>query len=167
MTKTAKILLLITCCISFGVAYAHPVHVSVINMDIRPNGNIEFSVKLFVDDFQTVLNRHNQTDFILDASTQTEDIKTAVINYIYHNLHLETPQIIAKEQYQLDKIDINKESIWLYFRIDTKAGRQLKVKNTLMCNLFDDQSNLFIISKDGNDMGYRFTNKDTDFVFKL
>jgi hypothetical protein len=165
--RLKRIFITLIICAATSLVSAHPIHVSVINMDITPDGKIEFSVKLFVDDFQTVLNRHNKTDFILNSLTNTRQIKPFVINYIYSKFNIDLDTSLNKKQYQLNKIDINEESIWLYFEIDAKVGKALKITNTLVCELFDDQSNLMIVSRAGNDLAYRFTNKDISFVFEF
>jgi hypothetical protein len=150
-----------------SMTFAHPIHVTIINMDVKADGRLVFSVKLFVDDFQTVLNKHNQSNFILNASINLSEIKLGVTNYIFDKLKFGSSPEIKKEAYVLNDIKINDDSIWLYFEIDATAVDELLINNSLMCDLFDDQSNLLILNAGAEDMAYRFTNKERQFLFKL
>jgi hypothetical protein len=149
-----------------SVVKAHPIHVSVVNIDLLDDGGLKFSVKLFVDDFQTVINKTYGANFVFDAKLQQTQAQKEIVAYVYNHLKFgETP----KSNYQLTKTKIDETSIWLYFELKMNYKKQTEIKlyNCLMCDLFDDQTNLLIFNIKGKDVAYRYTNKDTIKVFDL
>jgi len=132
----------------------HPIHVSVCNMDLNNKENI-VSVKLFKDDFALALNHNYQVNVEMDKADE-ETNRLAISRYINSCL-----QIVLNENEVL-KLDyksseINEEAIWIYFQTGIlKDAKKLSIKNTLMLDIWDDQTNLLIISRNGKESGYRF-----------
>ena len=64
--------------------HAHPIHVSVANLDFREDTNLlEFSVKLYYDDFQSLINYKYNT--LLNFATQSRiptSEQSAIIDYL-------------------------------------------------------------------------------------
>ena len=145
----------------FASANAHPVHISVVNMDISEDGSIRFSVKLFTDDFEHIINTKNKSNISFNKNTKLSSIEKYVTSYISSNLKIKTNTLSYVAHYKLTKMTFNKEAVWFYFEIENKKHNfdKLVVENSLMCDLFQDQTNLFIINIIDKEEAFRFDNK--------
>ena len=145
----------------FAFANAHPVHISVVNMDIAEDGSIIFSVKLFTDDFEHIINAKNNSNISFNKNTELSSIEKYVTKYISDNFKIQTNTLSYVAHYKLTKMTFNKEAVWFYFEVEDKKHNfdNLIVENSLMCDLFQDQTNLFIINMVNTEEAFSFNNK--------
>jgi len=145
----------------------HPIHVSIVNMDLLENG-LKFSVKLFTDDFQKIINSKYNKDYVFDENTKLNKVKKEIRSYIFEHLKLGVEKL-KEEDYKLLKLKFNHEAVWLYFKLEGSfdVDQNLTVKNTLMTDLYDDQTNLFILNDNGKDKAFSYNNSDIDYTFVL
>jgi hypothetical protein len=142
----------------------HPVHVSVCNLEIKDQ-NITIAVKLFSDDFQLALQHNYGIMIELDDLTSPEN-KEILDKYINSALHV---LLNKKEPLRLSyiKTDTNDQAIWLYYETEIDKLRKLKIKNTLLIDIYLDQTNLVIINHKGKQNGYRFNANHTEQIIEL
>jgi len=149
-------------------SWYHPIHVSVTNIDLDPDeGKMELSVKIFADDFQDLILHKYSVQLKLTDQELPGDKIHSVNRYIGETLQFE---INGKEigELNFDKSELNEEAIWLYYSYDHgKRIREINVRNNLMNEKFDDQTNLLIISYNSKQNGYRMDNKTTDLTFNI
>lgn len=152
-----------------AAALFHPVHISVVNMDMEEDGTLIFSVKLFIDDFQEILNKKNNTSLELNQKMDIEHIEPYLTAYISENLQIGSEQKLQQKDYTFKKLELKEEEIWLYYKIETKIveNSSLNIQNSLMCDLYRDQTNLFIFSYRGKDTAFRFNFKKRSNIFEL
>ena len=157
-----KVVLLILLLFALSKLNAHPVHISVINMDITEDGRIIFSVKLFTDDFENVINTKSNITLTFTKETELSAIEEYVTNYISNNFIIRTKLINLESEYNLTKMEMDSESVWFYFEIENKNYNfdELIIENKMMLDVFQDQTNLFIISIKGKEEAYSFNNKN-------
>jgi len=149
-------------------SWYHPIHVSVTNIDLEPDeGKMELSVKIFADDFQDlILHKYSVQLKITDQEQPGEKIGS-VNRYIREALQFEVNGQKIKEL-EFSKSELNEEAIWLYYRYDHGSRiRKINVRNTLMNEKFDDQTNLLIVSYKSIQNGYRLNNKNTELAFNI
>jgi Domain of unknown function (DUF6702) len=133
---------------------AHPVHVSVCNLEFDSKG-LTIAVKLFQDDLLLAI----QTDYRKEIDRlKIEEEKNLYLlaNYVSDNIHI---GLNKNENLELNyyKYEINEDAIWLYYRIQgLKTSKKLYITNTLMVELYHDQTNLVILNYMGKQNGYRF-----------
>ena len=149
-------------------SWNHPIHVSVTNIDLDPDvGKLELSVKIFADDFQDlILHKYSVQLKLVDQELPGEKI-SSVNRYIGETLKIE---INGKEieELKFEKSELNEGAIWLYYSYDHGSRiRKINVRNTLMNEKFDDQTNLLIVSYNSKQNGYRMNNKSTDLTFNI
>jgi hypothetical protein len=144
---------------------AHPVHVSVCNIELTKNESI-IAVKLFSDDFGTVLqNKYNQ-DFVLSKADE-KPYRDYIINYVGSNLKI-TFNRNKSLMFEYDYSEVNEGAIWIYFKADRlNSTEKMKVVNTLMLDLYEDQTNLLIINHEGKQDGFRFNNQVRELEIDL
>lgn len=145
----------------------HPIHVSIVNMDLSEN-KLKFSVKLFTDDFQKIINLKYHTDYVFDKHTKMNEVEKEVSRYISEHLKLSVGNML-EDDYKLINMTFNDEAVWLFFELEMSrnVNQELNIRNTLMTDLYDDQTNLFILNHKGKDKAYRYNNSDIDYTFVL
>ncbi len=138
-------------------AAAHPVHIAVLNMDIAEN-SINLRLSTFIDDWELAyyhyfgktidLKEENLYEFewfnqYLDASFQL-------------GLNKES-NIIAL---QLDSISFQDMSmiVEMHYVLKEKP-KTLYIYNSILADIYDDQTNLLIFSLDGKEKGIKFDYK--------
>ena len=149
---------------------AHPVHISVTNIDILPQKNkIVFSVRLFISDFNTIINKKNKSTIDFSKSPQLKIIRYYVENYISQHLIFNIPRTVLKKIHLLRYKSNNKDAVWFYFEIPLVSCnfKSISIKNTLLNDLYKDQTNLLILSKQKQQWAYRYTIKATNNRFSI
>lgn len=145
------------------VLTAHPLHVSIVNMDVNSDsGTINYSIRLFYDDFQHLINSKYHTIIDLDKEKRIslkeqeyilEYINSAFIVYESESIKL-MPVFLSWKVENL--------SIWFYFGMKfTGSSTQLIVVNTLMNEIFTDQKNLMILNDCEKEQGFEFNQRNT------
>jgi hypothetical protein len=139
-------------------AAAHPIHVSIVNIDcINDSNRIEMSVRLFYDDFQLLINHKYNTflDFSQRTRMTTKE-QQAITDYIKSTLIL-SDQNDSELETEFKGWKVEDMSVWLYFCAHITPEIYLKkLNNTLMLELFVDQKNLVIAHSKGNQKGLEF-----------
>ena len=148
---------------------AHPIHVSMTNMDYSPDSSkIEYSVKLFYDDFQKLINYKYNT--LIDFATlkrMTTKEQQSIIDYINRNLILtDDNQKVIDSKFTGWKVE--DFSVWLFFCANIKAElSSVTISNTIMLDLFVDQVNLVILQIDDLQKGFEFNKRTTSYTYML
>ncbi len=154
--KTLVLILLFFCAGSIGIK-AHPVHVSVCNSGLNKTGSI-ITIKLFSDDFGTVLQNRFKEEFVPSRADE-KPFRDYISNYISSHLRI-TLNRNRSLLFNYDYSEVNEGAIWLYFKVDKiVSSEKMKVVNTLMLDLYEDQTNLLIINFNGKQDGFRFNYK--------
>ncbi len=133
---------------------AHPVHVSVLNLEITGKESI-IAVKLFKDDLQLAIY-HNFSIEIPPDRIGNEEHAALIDRYLKDNLVIMKG---TKRKIQLNYTgnETNEEAIWMYFSArNLQSVRSVFLINTIFLDIYPDQTNLVIISNKGYQKGYRF-----------
>jgi hypothetical protein len=149
-------------------SWFHPVHVSVTNIDLDPGrGMVELSVKIFADDFQDlILHKYGVQLNIVNQEDPGEKI-SAINRYVNEALQL---VFNGKETADLEYIEskLNEEAIWLFYRYEhPRRIRRVDIRNRVMLEKFQDQTNLMIVSYNDIQNGYKLDNKTSDLSFNI
>ncbi|MBN2668294.1 MAG: hypothetical protein JXR60_03610 [Bacteroidales bacterium] len=169
MSKCVLLISVFLILASFGSLQAHPIHVTVVNMDITNEGVIQFSVKIFADDFGTILSKENKRSITFSEVSDIEKYQKAIVVYIDKNFKISDDDNQIYSISKVDRSELKENAVWLYFTVQPKATniQSLNISNQLMCDLFDDQTNLMILSYKGKELANRFTFKNQNFKFVL
>ncbi len=142
--------------------YAHPVHVSVSNIEFGKDSLI-VSVKVFRDDFLLAL-QHNFGQ-VIDLA-HIEKNKEWIDQYINSSFG-----IILNNSDSLklkrSNIEYTEEAIWIFYEARVDRVRNLKIFNTLLLDIYFDQTNLVIVNYMNRQSGYRFNYKTTERNLRL
>lgn len=146
---------------------AHPIHVSVANMNYsHDSSKIEYSVKLFYDDFQTLINyKYNTLINFANQNRMTTKEQQSVIDYINRNFVLtDADREVIDSKFTGWKVE--DFSVWLYFCADVRTElSSVRLTNTIMLDLFADQVNLVILQMDDIQKGFEFNKRTTSYTF--
>jgi hypothetical protein len=154
----ARILIILSSWFVLMSIHAHPIHVTVVNLDyMKDSDKIDFSVRLFYDDFQSLINyKYNTLLDFKKLSRMTYKEQQAITDYIRSTFILtdENKNMLYSEFKGWKLEDM---SVWLYFCAKTNPEiRLLQMRNTLMLDLFVDQKNLVIARIRGDQLGFEF-----------
>ncbi len=165
----ARILIVLGLILLGNTVDAHPIHVSVVNLDfVSDSAKIDYSIRLFYKDFQTFINYHYNT--MIDFSRQTRMTtkeQQSITEYISNSFFLSVNDSVALNS-KFISWKIEGESIWLFFCTRTnKSMSELHIHNTLLTDLFNDQINYVIFRNADEEVGVEFNKRKTKHIFKL
>jgi hypothetical protein len=149
--------LLLTILFSWLLA-AHPVHVSVTNLDISTEKNtILITQKMFTDDFDLLFYHLYEKNIKPVAGKDFSPGELSLVNgYMKDAFVIESGG--TRLPIEFVKKDQDDESIWLYYTCSLPSNkiRTLMLTNSILLQLFEDQTNLVIVTYRGADTGYTF-----------
>ena len=145
----------------------HPLHVSVveINYDI-PEKTLEITARIFTDDFEKVLGKKfgKKADFY--STTYTEQMAAMVKAYIPEHLTVWLDKKPIKYIYLGH--EIIGEAVFVYFQAEnTPLFSTLELKNSLLYDLFDDQSSINHVIVAGKRHSNKIVGPETTASFKF
>lgn len=149
-------------------SWLHPVHVSLLNVDLdQETSKIEIAFKLYSDDFeQVILNKYDVNIDITDKIDPEEKIDV-IHKYIFESFELRINGTkIDNWEYTGNQLD--EGAIWLYYT-NLWSGKLQKISiiNDIMMDLYEDQTNLVIVTYSDKQNGYRLNNKNREISFIL
>lgn len=147
----------------------HPIHLTVTNVEHKEAENkVEFSIRIFVDDFETILqNINNDSGIKLLKKYINSTTELYIEKYVKSHLSFViNEQLIKNKKIRFTAIKFTGEgtetAIWSYFEFRySKKIRNLKIRNSLMIDLYKDQQNLLIFTCGKFQKGLEFSNNDT------
>lgn len=148
MKKTFLILLLaFTGFTSF--TYAHKFYVSVTEISYNEErASLQVISRVFIDDFENVLNLRYGQDLTLDPQTESSNADEFIEKYLEQKLYLEINGKMAGITY----LGKEYENDMLVFYIEVagiKNIRNVLVRNTVLMDLFEEQKNLVHVKVKG------------------
>jgi hypothetical protein len=152
-----RITLLLTILLSWLLA-AHPVHVSVTSLDINTEKDTVFiSQKMNTEDFK-LLFEHLYEKIIkpLPGKDFSQNELDLINGYMKDAFVLESAN--TRLPLSFVRKDQDEESIWLYYTCPMPPNNvnSFMLTNSLLLQLFEDQTNLVIVTYMGADTGYTF-----------
>lgn len=160
--KRVLIILFLLTVVKF--ANAHPIHVSVCNIEFSDD-KLTIAVKLFKDDFQLAMYHNYGLELKYDDSEFMES-KKVIDKYMNNALKI----VLNKEdplKLSLNHAEINDEAVWFYYTFDEDDFNKIYIKNELLLDIYADQTNLLIINYRNKQNGYRFNVRNTEQRIKL
>ena len=147
-------------------SWLHPVHVSLLNVDLDPeSGKIEIVFKLFSDDFERIILQKYNVDLDLTSKVDPGEKADAIQKYIDESFELRINGTKIDEWEYVGN-QINEEAIWLYYK-NLWPGKieKVSITNEAMMDLYEDQTNLVIVTCRDKQNGYHLDNKNRDISF--
>ena len=141
----------------FALLHHHPLHVSFTNIDInREERALSLSIKCNTEDFSLLFFHLYEKNITPEPGKDFTEAQLALINeYISRSFSL----VAGKDT--LDLAFTKKEQddlyLWLYYSASFKAVKKggLVLNNSLLLDLYQDQTNLVIVSDGARETGYK------------
>ena len=149
----------------FSTVFAHPIHVSVSNLEFTGEEPL-IAIKLFKDDLQLAIY-HNYAIEIPNDNMDNNMYRDIMMKYLSENFIL---KLNKKENLKLEykNIETNDEAIWFYFQTkELPPVNKITVLNKIFLDIYQDQTNLLIINFKGKQKGYRFDHRTTEMEVGL
>lgn len=143
---------------------AHPVHVSFCNIEIEDQ-KMTVSLKLFQDDFLLAI-QHNFGKQIELSKADEAPTNLMINDYLSAMFAL----ILNKKdtlrlQYMGSKL--NEDAIWFQYEAEIPEVKKITIINSLLMDIYYDQTNLVILNFNGKQNGYRFSYRDFNQLIDL
>ena len=149
------------------VGLMHPFFVSVIDINHNANDkNVEISIKIFIDDFETTLKKNYQRNIDLSKSTNDVQVNKLITNYIEFKLQIAIDGKFQTMQYL--GYEVQKESVWIFLEINNiNHLKKMNFNCSLLYDFQNKQMNIFNVKANGSEKNYRldYPKNTLEFVF--
>jgi hypothetical protein len=141
----------------------HPVHVSVMNMEyIEDEKSFSISIKTFKDDMEIAIYHRYGKIVNLSEIGQRATGNAFIEKYLLETIEIKYDENIIAPT--IEEIIYNDDGI--HVKLKSKANNNLdkiSVLNTLLMDIYMDQTNLVIISYKNKEKGYKLDVKNNSF----
>jgi len=135
-------ILLVFCFLNTNWSPKHDFHTSLTEINFNPKtGSLELSVRVFTDDLELTLTNFNKGKLVKIEDPEAM-VDPLIEQYIRKNLALISPDKEVKfgKFYGKEK---EADATWIYLEIfDCKQLKNFTIYNTIMQEMFEDQTNL-------------------------
>ena len=144
---------------------AHPLHVSVTNITLE-GSRMNISINTFVDDWETAyFHYHGDT---IQFNTPGNLDNTWFKDYLHASLSIKTEQEGKELDLNIDRIEFDELSMKLELHAFLKEiPKTLYIYNSILTDIFADQTNLLIFSAGGKQKGIKFDYHKQEDALKL
>lgn len=143
----------------------HPFYVSVTELQLTPK-QAELSVRLFTDDFETVLSREPGNNKIDLLKRQPKHIDSLVARYIRKQLLIELNLQPASFTYV--GFEQEQDATWVHFEAPvTTPPANVRLENHLLLSAFPAQQNIVHVQQGKFKRTRRLQNEDRVWELKL
>ena len=145
---------------------AHPIHTSVTNISYNQDKKaFEISARLFKHDLQSAIYKKWTYTINIKNEKTSDSTDYYLKKYFETNLYF-TAKKRTYNKFRLKKKKLTDDTIWVYLELPFKRKpTNITLTNTILLDLFSNQSNLVIFSYHSSEMGYRFTeNRQTQEI---
>ncbi len=120
----------------------HPLFISMTQVEYNSaTKNIEVSVRVFTDDFESALRKNSSIKIDLTHPKDKKSIDEQINKYILNNLSMRVNGIDSRMQYV--GYEIIQESVWAYFEAPVeKMPKALSMQNNILYDFSTKQINL-------------------------
>lgn len=161
MKRSTLILVCFLIFSSFKANNRHEFYLSVTEIEYKKDsGALQIISRVFIDDFQKVLNKRYGKNISLSHEKETGDVRNSIEKYLSQKLQ------IALNGYNLELRYLGKEyegdQLILYVEVEKVPDfKQIKVTNAILTDLYDDQKNVVHVKK-GDQLKSLLLEKDKD-----
>jgi len=151
-----------------SVFLAHPVNVSVTNIDLNAEKkSVELSIRLFVHDIETILHNKYNIDGWIGTPAEHGDGRRLLGEYIGERFSL-TVNEREKVAITVDSTAIVDEKMWFFIKGEAhQIINKVEINNRLLTDFFSNQVNLVIINDGRRDFGYMLNRENHKIELSL
>ena len=152
--------LLVAVWFNFCSIFAHPLYVSVTNMDIdAKKGSITLQLRIFTDDLETVLHSKYDVDGWIGTPGEHRDSRRLLNEYVNERFSI-TVNNGEKLNLLTDSITVIEDATWFYLKgTAQKSIKRIEIDNRVLTDFFSSQNNLVIICAGGKEVKWDKLNR--------
>src|SRR5271157_2894159 len=142
--------LLVLFLMHFEIAQTHPVHVTVLNIELNSSsGRMDLTFRVYKDDMELALYHNYQLVTKLDSTKAGWKSVDYLNRYINERVKLKVNNK-AIDTLVFEKTLFDGTNLWLYYSLKIQDSVQnIWLKNEMMMDLYFDQSNMVICGSTG------------------
>lgn len=147
-----------------GNSVRHPLHLSSTELNYNTKtSTVEVSCRIFTDDFEDLLGKKYKVRPDLSAAAKHKEMDVLVNKYMASHIQLNTGGKILPLTYI--GFENDKEAVVVYMEsAEVKNLKTMEVSCTVLYDSFDDQTNIFHVTYNGNRKSSKLTYPDKKFV---
>ena len=139
----------------------HPFHVSVCEIEYDEKTRaLQITQKIFLDDLELGLREFSGESFDI-----TDKASADKVNRLLESYYPEKMQVLVNEKvrpFRYLGFEIEEDAMWCYLEIEKVRNlKSLEVTNTILFEIFEDQSTILHIQKSGKIRSFRLSNDET------
>lgn len=153
-----KFLVQIGLCLFLGVntMSAHDIHVSVAELELKKNGDLDISLRIFFDDLLLACGLTPGEELPSEYKSSDDLIQ----NYVADHFKL----FAGKDKLELKYVESFSDNmaVWIELKVvdfEDEYSVPVEVENTILLKEFDDQLNILNYSREQNKDSYTFNHK--------
>ncbi|NQX76545.1 DUF6702 family protein [Gilvibacter sp.] len=147
--KRIVLLLTVLCAPLFlANSSAHKFYVSITKIEyVQDQQSLQIITKIFIDDFEDVLQERYDPDLILDSTNDDKTVDLYIEKYLLKKLEIKANGAKVTPRYLGREYDI--ETLVCYLEVTgIKELKSLEVTNDFLFELFPEQQNIVHVKKD-------------------
>jgi hypothetical protein len=147
---------------------SHGVHYSVTNIDYSAKTDtISLALKINTEDLELALAHNYDTPIVESSKENNPEIDKQIIKYISTTFIINLNKT-QKSNYTFIQRKMLGEDTWVYLSLPVvKELREIEIMQALFFDIYTDQVNLIIFSKDGKEQGMKTTFYDRVIHLKV
>ncbi len=163
-----KILILIFVVFSaFSFKEVHPFHVTLLQFKYdNAAQTYQVSCKMFINDFENILKKNHQATVDFYKECNDDNAKRLFKLYLDKNVWIGTDDKTLT--YNILGAEREADALWIYLETEaTPSPKNLKVKSTLLYDLFEDEINIIQLEQNKLKKSYKNTNPKSENFFVI
>ncbi len=148
----------------------HPVHVSFTNVEyIEDKKQFQILFKVFADDFDLILKKKYNIYLNFENGKKPNGYEKVVTKYILEHFKIVVDnKDLTASKLRFLNLEFKEKAVWLHYIYKFKGqGNRFELWNSLMTDLYLDQTNLLIFNYNSFQKAIRFTNDKTKEVLSV
>lgn len=132
-----------------GNIYSHPIHVSVAEIEYDPaEKELEIMIRIFIDDLENALRLYHRQDGIDILNPGKSSADKLIAPYLQDNFVVSIDNRQQRLQYLGQEVE-GQAFICYILVSDVDSWKECEVTNSILQEMFDDQSNIVHVTRNG------------------
>ncbi len=142
------------------LSLAHAFHLSKteVNYDTKSN-SIQIASKVFIDDLESELKYEGFSHLNIGTSKEKSNVDSILHVYFIKKLCFSSNGKTLSQEFVGKEMSDDLLAVWVYIEVPIKkALGEVKINNTILTKMFDDQQNMVIIKRDNKMIQHEMLN---------
>ncbi len=148
----------------------HPLHLTFTNLEFNTAKNRwVLTIKIFSDDFSTNLKAATGLNLAEGSKAVKEETSKILKNWLDNRFMIWfDTRPLAIETWKFEGIKVKDDATWITYTITAPLPvTEVRIRNSLLMDLYPDQKNLFIFVMGQTESAHEFKIKDQETTIKL